>query len=373
MAAIHGGTQSLHTNALDEAIALPTDFSAKIARDTQLILQRNIDLTKAIDPWGGSRVIEKRTQELIEQANNLINEVEELGGMSKAIELGLPKRRIEEAAARKQARIDAGKDQIVGVNVFQYENTSEDALDILEVDNIDVLQAQLSQLKNVKSKRNKEAVQSSLNKLRDVVKNNNGNLLAAAVEAARHRATLGEISLALEETAGRYVPKSEAVVGIYRKEAKDMQSVKDVLILSDRFARQEGRRARIMVAKLGQDGHDRGAKVIASSFADLGFDVDIGPLFQTPEEAAKQAVENDVHILGISSLAAGHKVLVPKVITALQKWGREDILVIVGGVIPPSDYPFLFKQGVAGIFGPGTVIPDAAKEILEMMMIEDQS
>lgn len=367
MAAIHGGTQSLHTNALDEALALPTDFSAKIARDTQLILQKELDLTRAIDPWGGSTCIESRTQELIDKATELINEVEDLGGMSKAIEIGLPKRRIEEAAARKQARIDSGKDQIVGVNVFQSDE-KEAALDILQVDNSEVRKSQLNRLRQVKEDRDEYKVQNALNKLTMIAREKNGNLLTATVDAARCRATLGEISLALEEVYGRYIPKTDGVVGIYRQEVKDMQSVKDVLKLSDKFADEHGRRARIMVAKLGQDGHDRGAKVIASSFADLGFDVDIGPLFQTPAEAVKQAVENDVHLLGISSLAAGHKALIPEVMEALKKWGREDILVIVGGVIPPQDYDYLFQCGVSGIFGPGTVIPDAAKEILEILL-----
>lgn len=366
MAAVLGGTQSLHTNSLDEAIALPTDFSAKIARDTQLFLQKDTDLTKAVDPWAGSYYVEYLTDQLAKKAWALIQEVEELGGMTKAIENGLPKMRIEEAAARKQARIDSGADQIVGVNVFQ----TDDAVDIelLEVDNTAVRESQIKRLERIRASRNEQAVQQALEALYQCAATGEGNLLERAVEAARHRATLGEISDAMERHFGRFTPTTRAISGVYSNEISNDDTFRETQQLADAFAEQEGRRPRIMVAKLGQDGHDRGAKVIATSFADLGFDVDIGPLFQTPQEAARQAAENDVHILGISSLAAGHKTLVPQTIEALKALGRDDILVVVGGVIPPNDYDFLYSKGVAGIFGPGTKIANAARQILEVLL-----
>jgi methylmalonyl-CoA mutase len=366
MAAALGGTQSLHTNALDEAIALPTDFSAKIARDTQLYLQRETDITRVIDPWGGSYYVEYLTDRLARRAWELIEEVEALGGMTKAIEHGLPKLRIEEAAARKQARIDSGKDQIVGVNVFQIQENSQ--IDILEVDNSAVREAQLQRLQSVKSNRNQALVQQALEALYQCAQSGNGNLLSLAIEAARCRATLGEISFALERSFGRFTAQTQTVSGVYASEISSDEAFGKAQALADEFAGLEGRRPRIMVAKLGQDGHDRGAKVIATSFADLGFDVDIGPLFQTPAEAARQAVENDVHILGISSLAAGHKTLVPQTIEALKNLGREDILVVVGGVIPSQDYDFLYRHGVAAVFGPGTRIADAARQLLEVLI-----
>ncbi len=366
LAAVLGGTQSLHTNSLDEAIALPTDFSAKIARDTQLYLQQETDITKAIDPWGGSYYVEYLTDQLAQRAWALIQEVEALGGMAKAIEEGLPKMRIEEAAARKQARIDSGKDQIVGVNVFQVEEDT--VIDILDVDNAAVRESQIRRLQEVKSTRDEVAVQQALEDLYQIAKTGEGNLLAAAVTAARLRATLGEISYAMERAFGRFTAITRTISGVYAAESKVDADFQAAQALADKFAELDGRRPRIMVAKLGQDGHDRGAKVIATSFADLGFDVDVGPLFQTPAEAARQAVENDVHILGISSLAAGHKTLVPQTLKALKKLGREDILVIVGGVIPAQDYDFLYAHGVAGIFGPGTKIAKAAKQILEVLI-----
>jgi methylmalonyl-CoA mutase len=366
LAAVLGGTQSLHTNALDEAIALPTDFSAKIARDTQLFLQRETDITRAVDPWAGSYYVEYLTHELARRAWRLIEEIENLGGMTNAIEDGLPKMRIEEAAARKQARIDSGKDRIVGVNIFQ--QSSETSIDILEVDNAAVRKKQIERLQEVKEKRDEQAVQQSLEQLYQIARSEKGNLLAGAVEAARRRATLGEISYAMERHFGRFTATSRSISGVYSSENSRHDDFKEALALADRFAQIEGRRPRIMVAKLGQDGHDRGAKVIASSFADLGFDVDIGPLFQTPAEAARQATENDVHILGVSSLAAGHKTLVPQTIEALRALGREDILVVVGGIIPARDYDFLYDRGVAGIFGPGTRIAHAAKQILEVLI-----
>ncbi|MFK7809394.1 MAG: methylmalonyl-CoA mutase [Saprospiraceae bacterium] len=369
MAAIFGGTQSLHTNSLDEAIALPTDFSAKIARDTQKYLQTETDITKVVDPWGGSYYVEYLTHEIAQKAWALIEEVEEHGGMTKAIEAGLPKMRIEEAAARKQARIDSGVDKIVGVNIFQTEEDGE-ALDVLSVDNSAVRKSQIEKLEKIKATRDEAAVQNALEALSNCAKTEEGNLLEFAVTAARLRATLGEISDAMEKHFDRYKANTKTIQGAYASVAKDDKAFQEVRSLSDKFAEQEGRRPRIMVAKLGQDGHDRGAKVIASSFADIGFDVDVGPLFQTPEEAARQAIENDVHILGISSLAAGHKTLVPQVIEALKEGGRPDILVVTGGVIPPQDYDFLFEAGVAGVFGPGTVISKAAGEILRIMMGE---
>ncbi len=366
LAATMGGTQSLHTNALDEAIALPTDFSAKIARDTQIFLQKETEITKAVDPWGGSYYVEYLTDQLVQKAWALIQEVEELGGMTKAIEKGVPKMRIEEAAAKKQARIDSGKDKIVGVNIFQIEGDSE--MDILEIDNAAVRNAQIDRINKLRKFRDEGAVQEALEALYKCAATGQGNLLDKAVQCARLRATLGEISDAMERKFGRFVATTHAISGVYSSEISMDESFKKALELSDKFAKKEGRRPRIMIAKLGQDGHDRGAKVIATSFADIGFDVDIGPLFQTPAEAARQAAENDVHILGISSLAAGHKSLVPETIEALKKLGREDILVIVGGVIPVQDYEFLYAHGVTGIFGPGTKIPLAASQILEVLM-----
>jgi methylmalonyl-CoA mutase len=370
MAAVLGGTQSLHTNSLDEAIALPTDYSAKIARNTQLYLQNRTDLTKAIDPLGGSHLIEKRTTELIREAWNLICEIEELGGMTKALEKGIPKLRIEEAAAAKQARIDSGQDKIIGVNSFIPEK--EEDINTLEVDNEKVRNDQIQKINLIKAERNSQNVQHSLDLVRKAAKKGKG-ILEAAVEAARARATLGEISMAMEEIWGRYQARHQTISGVYAKAVDMDENFKKAAQLADEFASQEGRRPRIMIAKLGQDGHDRGAKVIASSFADLGWDVDIGPLFQTPEEAARHAAENDVHILGISSLAAGHKSLVPETIAALKKIGREDILVIVGGVIPPKDYDFLFKKGVAAVFGPGTVISKAAIALLDILLDSAES
>ena len=368
-AAAFGGTQSLHTNALDEAIALPTDFSARIARNTQIYLQEETHITKTVDPWAGSYYVEKLTHDIAKKAWILIEEVEELGGMTKAIEAGIPKLRIEEAAARKQARIDSGQDIIVGVN--KYVLKEEDALHILEVDNETVRKQQIEQLNKIKAERNAQKVNLALNNLTKAAKSGKNNLLALAVEAARERATLGEISDALEAEFGRYKAQIKSFSGVYSKEIKDDSSFKKAQELADVFAEQEGRRPRIMIAKMGQDGHDRGAKVVATGYADVGFDVDIGPLFQTPEEAAKQAVENDVHILGVSSLAAGHKTLVPQVIQELKNYGREDIMVIVGGVIPKQDYQYLFDAGAVAVFGPGTRISDAAITILEILIDED--
>lgn len=367
-AAAFGGTQSLHTNALDEAIALPTDFSARIARNTQIFLQEETKICKTVDPWAGSYYVESLTAEIAEKAWALIEEVEELGGMTKAIEAGIPKLRIEEAAARKQARIDSGQDIIVGVN--QYRLEKEDPLHILEVDNQTVRKQQVERLEQIKATRDTAKVQESLAKLVACAKGNGGNLLDLAVEAARNRATLGEISDALETVFGRYKAQIRSFSGVYSKEIKNDESFAKAKDLADAFAKKEGRRPRIMIAKMGQDGHDRGAKVVATGYADVGFDVDIGPLFQTPQEAAKQAVENDVHILGVSSLAAGHKTLVPQVIAELKKYGREDIMVIVGGVIPAQDYQFLFDAGAVAVFGPGTKISDAAISILEVLLEE---
>ena len=366
LAAAFGGTQSLHTNALDEAIALPTDFSARIARNTQIYLQNETGITDVIDPWAGSHYVEKLTDDLVQKAWELIEEVEELGGMAKAIETGVPKMRIEEAAARKQARIDAGKDILVGVNRYQLEK--EEPMDILDVDNAEVRKAQIVRLKKLKAERNDSDTQMALNKLSDIAKNQNGNLLEAAVECARKRATLGEISDALEKHYGRYQATIRSISGVYSSEAMQDKDFEKAQELADNFAELEGRRPRIMVAKMGQDGHDRGAKVIATSFADIGFDVDIGPLFQTPVEAAKQAVENDVHVLGVSSLAAGHKTLVPQVIAELEKLNRGDIMVVAGGVIPSQDYDFLYNAGVFGVFGPGTKISKAAQDILSLLI-----
>jgi methylmalonyl-CoA mutase len=366
LAAALGGTQSLHTNALDEAIALPTDFSARIARNTQIYLQEETKITKTVDPWAGSFYVESLTNEIAQNAWKLIEEVEELGGMTKAIETGVPKLRIEEAAARKQARIDSNQDSIIGVNKYRLEK--EDPLQILDVDNQMVRKQQLEQLDRIKATRDTEKVKNSLNKLTLCAQNGKGNLLEIAVEAARNRATLGEISDALETVFGRYKAQIKSFSGVYSKEIKDDKSFEEAKQLANEFAKKEGRRPRIMIAKMGQDGHDRGAKVVATGYADLGFDVDIGPLFQTPAEAAKQAVENDVHILGVSSLAAGHKTLVPQVIAELKKYGREDIMVIVGGVIPAQDYQFLFDAGAVAIFGPGTKISEAATSILNILL-----
>ena len=372
MAAAFGGTQSLHTNALDEAIALPTDFSARIARNTQIYLQQETHITKTVDPWAGSHVVEKLTNEIAQEAWKLIEEVEKLGGMTKAIEAGIPKMRIEEAAAKKQARIDSGQDVIVGVNKYQLEE--EDDLQILEVDNTKVRRQQMERLQKIKSTRDSEMVESALEAIRNASKqamNNEEdreNLLALAVDAAKARATLGEISDAMELAFGRYKAKIQSFTGVYSKEIKNDPSFEKARKMADDFAKSEGRRPRIMVAKMGQDGHDRGAKVVATGYADLGFDVDIGPLFQTPSEVAKQAVENDVHILGISSLAGGHKTLVPEVVQELRKFGREDIMVIVGGVIPKQDYEYLLENGAVAVFGPGSKISDAAIEILKILM-----
>ena len=372
MAAAFGGTQSLHTNALDEAIALPTDFSARIARNTQIYLQLETQITRTVDPWAGSHVVERLTQEIAEEAWRLIEEVEKLGGMTKAIEAGIPKMRIEEAAAKKQARIDSGQDTIVGVNKYQLED--EDDLQILEVDNAKVRHQQMERLSHIKSTRDTKAVEHALEQIRSAsqkaAKNDHDrkNLLALAVQAAKARATLGEISDAMESAFGRYKAKIQSFTGVYSKEIKNDPSFEKARKMADAFAHQEGRRPRIMVAKMGQDGHDRGAKVVATGYADLGFDVDIGPLFQTPSEVAKQAVENDVHILGVSSLAGGHKTLVPEVVDELKKQGREDIMVIVGGVIPKQDYKHLLDHGAVAVFGPGTKISEAAIEILKILM-----
>lgn len=367
LAAALGHTQSLHTNALDEAIALPTDFSARIARNTQLYLQQETGITQVVDPWGGSYYVEYLTDQLMKKAWALIEEVEELGGMAKAIEAGLPKMKIEEAAARKQARIDSGKDVIVGVNRYEVEDDELD-IELLEVDNTAVRKSQIERLKKLKEDRNAERVARSLQRLEEAARSGEGNLLALAVDAARDRATLGEISMAMEKAFGRHKAVIHAISGIYSSEVKENEDFKKARQLADEFAELDGRRPRIMVAKMGQDGHDRGAKVIATSFADLGFDVDIGPLFQTPAEAALQAAENDVHVIGASSLAAGHKTLVPQLIEELKKLGRDDIMVVAGGVIPPNDYDFLYNAGVSGIFGPGTVIAKAATDILKKLI-----
>ncbi|WP_074407993.1 methylmalonyl-CoA mutase [Aquimarina megaterium] len=365
-AAAFGGTQSLHTNALDEAIALPTDFSARIARNTQIYLQEETQITRTVDPWAGSYYVESLTNDIAEKAWKLIEEVEELGGMTKAIEAGIPKMRIEEAAARKQARIDSEQDVIIGVNKFKLEE--EEAISTLKVDNQAVRTQQIEGLNKVKASRDEQAVQDALKSLTKAATNEDQNLLALAVEAARLRATLGEISDALEKEFGRYKAEIKSFTGVYAKEIKDDASFNKARELANQYAKLEGRRPRIMIAKMGQDGHDRGAKVVATSYADVGFDVDIGPLFQTPVEAAKQAVENDVHIVGVSSLAGGHKTLVPQIVEELKKYGREDIMVIVGGVIPPDDYDVLFEAGAVAIFGPGTKISDAAITILEILI-----
>lgn len=366
LAAALGHTQSLHTNALDEAIALPTDFSARIARNTQIYLQEETQICRSVDPWAGSYYVETLTQEIARKAWALIEEVESLGGMAKAIETGLPKMRIEEASARKQARIDSGKDRIVGVNLNRLEK--EDPIEILDVDNAAVREAQVQRLKHLRETRDGQAVQSALEALTKAAETGQGNLLELAVDAAGKRASLGEISFALEKVYGRYKAVIRSISGVYSSESKDNETFARARELADQFAELEGRRPRIMIAKMGQDGHDRGAKVVATGYADIGFDVDIGPLFQTPAESARQAVENDVHILGVSSLAAGHKTLVPQVIEELKQLGREDILVIVGGVIPPQDYDFLYKAGAAAIFGPGTVISEAGIRLLEILI-----
>jgi len=369
MAAVFGGTQSLHTNALDEAIALPSDFSARIARNTQLYLKDETQVTKTVDPWGGSYYVEKLTQDIADRAWEHIQEIEELGGMTRAIEEGIPKLRIEQAAAKKQARIDSKKEVVVGVNEYRLEQ--EDDIVTLEVDNQKVRKEQVEALKNIRGKRDQQEVDEKLKAITRAANDEKGNLLELEVDAAKSRATLGEISNAMEEVFGRHKAKNQTFTGVYSSEMKEESSFKKAQELADKFADKEGRRPRIMIAKMGQDGHDRGAKVVASSYADLGFDVDIGPLFQTPNEAAKQAVENDVHILGISSLAAGHKTLVPNVINRLKELGREDIMVIVGGVIPTKDYDFLFDAGAVAVFGPGTKISEAAVELLEILIDEE--
>ncbi len=361
-----GHTQSLHTNALDEAIALPTDFSARIARNTQLFIQEETGMTKVIDPWGGSYYVEALTRDLMHKAWGHIQEVEKLGGMTKAIEEGIPKLRIEEAAARRQARIDSGKETIVGLNKYRLEK--EDPLEILDIDNTAVRQSQIKRLNELKAARDANAVSSALAALEKAAATGEGNLLALAVEAAKARATLGEISDAMEKTFGRYKAKIRSISGVYAKEFGSNKTMNEVQELVKKFEAKEGRRPRIMIAKMGQDGHDRGAKVVSTAYADLGFDVDIGPLFQTPEETARQAVENDVHIIGMSSLAAGHKTLLPQLVEELKKLGREDIIVICGGVIPAQDYEFLFQHGASAVFGPGTVIPEAAKKMMEILL-----
>lgn len=368
LAAVMGGTQSLHTNSLDEAIALPTDFSARIARNTQLVLQEETGITQVVDPWGGSHYVEFLTDQLVQRAWTLIEEVVQLGGMAKAIEAGLPKLRIEEAAAKKQARIDSGRDVIVGVNRYEVDEESE--IEVRDVDNQAVRESQLARLKTVKESRNQGEVEAILEKLTQAAKSGEVNLLELAIGAARKRATLGEISDAMEVAFGRHQAQTKSITGVYAAEVKNQDSFKKAIALSDEFAALEGRRPRIMVAKMGQDGHDRGAKIIATGFADMGFDVDIGPLFQTPEEVAQQAIENDVHIVGASSLAAGHKTLVPQLIDELNKLGRPDIMVVAGGVIPAKDYQFLKETGVFAVFGPGTVLSEAAIKILEKLIEE---
>ena len=366
MGAVLGHTQSLHTNALDEAIALPTDFSARIARNTQLYLADETEVCRSIDPWAGSYYVEALTDKIAQRAWELITEVEELGGMAKAIETGVPKMRIEEASARKQARIDARKDTIVGVNKYRLEK--EDPIETLDIDNTAVRLSQIKRLEKLRAERDQARVDEALEAITRACESGEGNLLELAVEAAKQRASLGEISMACEKVYGRYTAVIRSISGIYSAESKDDEAFDRACALADEFAALEGRRPRIMVAKMGQDGHDRGAKVVATGYADIGFDVDIGPLFQTPAEAARQAVENDVHVLGVSSLAAGHKTLVPQVIAELKKLGREDIMVIVGGVIPPQDYQFLYDAGVVAVFGPGTVISEAGIKILEILI-----
>ena len=361
-----GHTQSLHTNALDEAIALPTDFSARIARNTQIYLQEETNICRVVDPWAGSYYVETLTHELAHRAWAHIQEVESLGGMAKAIESGIPKMRIEEASARKQSRIDSNVDTIVGINKYRLDH--EDPIETLEVDNTAVRKAQIERLAKLRAERNSAEVEAAVNAPTECAQPGKGNLLELSIDAARKRASLGEISYALEKVFGRYKAKINLISNVYSSQTKDSESFKKAQALTDEFAKLEGRRPRIMVAKMGQDGHDRGAKVVATGYADLGFDVDMGPLFQTPAEAAKQAVENDVHILGVSSLAAGHKTLVPQVIEELKKLGREDIMVVVGGVIPPQDYDFLFQAGAACVFGPGTVISESAIKMMELLL-----
>lgn len=362
-----GGTQSLHTNALDEAIALPTDYSAKIARNTQIILQQESRICDVVDPMGGSNLVESLTQQMIEEAMRYINEVEQEGGMTKAIEAGIPKMRIEEAAAKKQAKIDSGEEFIIGVNSFR-SSLKQDAIEILDIDNTEVRRKQIERLNNIKTERNGEAVDQILNEIRESAKTGKGNLLALCIEAARRRVTLGEMSDAMEETFGRYKANIKTISGVYAMNAGKNEYFEKALNLTQKFEEEEGRRPRIMVAKMGQDGHDRGAKVVATAFADMGFDVDVAPLFQTPEEVAKQAVENDIHILGVSSLAAGHKTLVPQVVEELKKLGADDVTIVVGGVIPQQDYEFLYANGADFIFGPGTNLPKCAVEILERFL-----
>lgn len=366
MGAALGHTQSLHTNALDEAIALPTDFSARIARNTQIYIQEETNICRVVDPWAGSYYIESLTKEIAEKAWEHIMEIEAMGGMAKAIETGLPKMRIEEAAARKQAKIDSGRETIVGINKYRLDH--EDPIETLEVDNTAVREAQIKRLNTLRANRNEADVQRCLDAITEAAKTGKGNLLALAVEAAKYRASLGEISMACEKVAGRYKAVIRSISGVYSMETKDDKKFAEAVAKADEFAKIEGRRPRIMIAKMGQDGHDRGAKVVATGYADIGFDVDMGPLFQTPAEAARQAVENDVHILGVSSLAAGHKTLVPQVIQELEKLGRPDIMVVVGGVIPPQDYQFLYDAGAAAIFGPGTVISDSAIKMLDLLI-----
>jgi len=366
MAAALGHTQSLHTNALDEAIALPTDASARIARNTQIYIQEETNICKTVDPWAGSYYVEKLTHEIAHKAWELIEEVEALGGMAKAIETGLPKMRIEEASARKQARIDAKKDTIVGINKYRLDK--QDPIETLEVDNTAVRLSQIKRLKKLRAERNNEEVELALTAITKACETGEGNLLALAVDAAQKRASLGEISDACEKIFGRYKAVIRSISGVYSSESGDDGQFKKACEMADQFAELEGRRPRIMIAKMGQDGHDRGEKVVATGYADMGFDVDIGPLFQTPAESARQAVENDVHILGVSSLAAGHKTLVPQVIKELKKLGREDIMVIVGGVIPAQDYEFLYKAGAVAIFGPGTVVSESGIKMLEILI-----
>ena len=368
MGAALGHTQSLHTNALDEAIALPTDFSARIARNTQIYIQEETNVCREIDPWAGSYYVETLTNEIAHKAWEHIQEIEKLGGMAKAIETGIPKMRIEEAAARKQARIDSGAEKIIGVNEYRLEK--EAPIDILAVDNTAVRESQIKRLKELRASRDEAAVKKALEAITECVKTKQGNLLELAVEAAKVRATLGEISDACEVVVGRYKAVIRSISGVYSSEVKNDKSFEHAKELCAEFAKKEGRQPRIMIAKMGQDGHDRGAKVVATGYADIGFDVDMGPLFQTPEEAAKQAVENDVHVVGVSSLAAGHLTLVPQLIAELKKLGREDIIVIVGGVIPHQDYDELYRDGAAAIFGPGTPIATAAIKILEILMAD---
>lgn len=365
MGAALGHTQSLHTNALDEAIALPTDFSARIARNTQIYLQEETNICRVVDPWAGSYYIETLTHEIAHKAWAHIQEVEKLGGMAKAIESGVPKMRIEEASARKQSRIDSNVDTIVGINKYRLDH--EDPIETLEIDNTAVRNAQIERLKKLRAERDSAAVEAALDRLTECARTGEGNLLELSIDAARKRASLGEISYALEKVYGRYKAKINLISNVYSSQTKESEAFKRALELTDKFAKMEGRRPRIMVAKMGQDGHDRGAKVVATGYADMGFDVDMGPLFQTPAEAAKQAVENDVHIFGASSLAAGHKTLLPQVIEELKRLGREDIMVVAGGVIPPQDYDFLFKAGVAAVFGPGTPVSTSAIRMMELL------